>query len=48
MIFGQHVKEQMQQSLVHPWQMMGQEHMTKYWLPWLVGMPAEISRAICS
>ena len=34
--------------LVHPWQMMGQEHMTKYWLPWLVGMPAEISRAICS
>jgi aminocarboxymuconate-semialdehyde decarboxylase len=34
--------------LVHPWQMMGQEHMTKYWFPWLVGMPAEISRAICS
>lgn len=34
--------------LVHPWQMMGQEHMEKYWLPWLVGMPAEISRAICS
>lgn len=34
--------------LVHPWQMMGQEHMNKYWLPWLVGMPAEISRAICS
>lgn len=34
--------------LVHPWQMMGQRHMSKYWLPWLVGMPAEISRAICS
>ncbi len=34
--------------LVHPWQMMGQEHMSKYWLPWLVGMPAEISRAACS
>lgn len=34
--------------LVHPWQMMGQEHMGRYWLPWLVGMPAEISRAICS
>ncbi len=33
--------------LVHPWQMMGQEHMGKYWLPWLVGMPAEISRAAC-
>jgi aminocarboxymuconate-semialdehyde decarboxylase len=34
--------------LIHPWQMMGQEHMGKYWLPWLVGMPAEISRAACS
>ena len=34
--------------LVHPWQMMGQENMSKYWLPWLVGMPAEISRAVCS
>jgi aminocarboxymuconate-semialdehyde decarboxylase len=34
--------------LVHPWEMMGQEHMGRYWLPWLVGMPAEISRAICS
>lgn len=33
---------------VHPWDMMGQEHMKKYWLPWLVGMPAESSRAICS
>lgn len=34
--------------LVHPWDMMGQEDMKKYWLPWLVGMPAETSRAICS
>jgi aminocarboxymuconate-semialdehyde decarboxylase len=34
--------------LIHPWQMMGQEHTSKYWLPWLVGMPAEESRAICS
>jgi aminocarboxymuconate-semialdehyde decarboxylase len=33
---------------VHPWDMMGQEKMPKYWLPWLVGMPAETSRAICS
>lgn len=33
---------------VHPWDMMGQEKMQKYWLPWLVGMPAEVSRAICS
>lgn len=33
---------------VHPWEMMGQADMQKYWLPWLVGMPAETSRAICS
>lgn len=33
---------------VHPWDMMGQEKMPKYWLPWLVGMPAETSLAICS
>jgi aminocarboxymuconate-semialdehyde decarboxylase len=33
---------------VHPWDMMGKKDMQKYWLPWLVGMPAEISRAICS
>lgn len=33
---------------IHPWDMMGEEHITKYWLPWLVGMPAETSRAICS
>ena len=33
---------------VHPWDMMGKERMLKYWLPWLVGMPAESSLAICS
>ncbi len=33
---------------VHPWEMMGEKDMQKYWLPWLVGMPAECSRAICS
>lgn len=33
---------------VHPWQMMGFHLMRKYWLPWLVGMPAETSRAITS
>lgn len=33
---------------VHPWDMMGQEETPKYWLPWLVGMPAETSRAVCS
>ena len=33
---------------VHPWEMMGASEMKKYWFPWLVGMPAETSRAICS
>jgi aminocarboxymuconate-semialdehyde decarboxylase len=34
--------------LVHPWDMMGSESMPKYWMPWLVGMPAEQSRAACA
>jgi aminocarboxymuconate-semialdehyde decarboxylase len=33
---------------IHPWDMLGKERMPKYWLPWLVGMPAETSLAICS
>ena len=33
---------------VHPWEMMGRAEMPKYWLPWLVGMPAETARAACS
>ena len=33
---------------VHPWDMMGEARMQKYWLPWLVGMPAEVSLSICS
>ena len=33
---------------VHPWEMLGTSEMKKYWLPWLVGMPAETSRAMCS
>lgn len=33
---------------VHPWEMMGENDMTRYWLPWLVGMPAETARAIAS
>src|SRR6185295_9992712 len=31
---------------VHPWEMMGEKQMEKYWLPWLIGMPAETARAI--
>ena len=33
---------------VHPWDMLGKERMGKYWMPWLVGMPAETCLAICS
>ena len=33
---------------VHPWEMMGRAEMPNYWLPWLVGMPAETARAACS
>lgn len=32
---------------VHPWDMLGGDRMSRYWLPWLVGMPAETSLAIC-
>ncbi len=38
---------------VHPWDMVqhdkqARDRMPRYWLPWLVGMPAETSLAICS
>jgi aminocarboxymuconate-semialdehyde decarboxylase len=33
---------------VHPWDMLGAERMRRYWMPWLVGMPAEVTLAICS
>ena len=32
---------------VHPWDMPSGKALDKYWLPWLVGMPAETCRAIC-
>lgn len=32
---------------VHPWDMLGKERMTQYWMPWLVGMPTETTLAIC-
>lgn len=33
---------------VHPWDMEQTGRMKKYWLPWLVGMPAETTTAIVS
>lgn len=33
---------------VHPWDMVSTPLTKKYWMPWLVGMPAECCQAICS
>ena len=33
---------------VHPWDMLAPERMRRFWLPWLVGMPAELALAIAS
>lgn len=33
---------------VHPWDMLGGDRLTRYWMPWLVGMPAELAVAMCS
>jgi len=46
--FFQAAEEMNAAIFVHPWDMMAKEKMTEYWLPWLVGMPAESSLAICS
>lgn len=32
---------------VHPWDMQLDGRNKKYWMPWLVGMPAETAHAIC-
>jgi len=32
---------------IHPWDMQLGGRQEKYWLPWLVGMPAETTTAMC-
>jgi aminocarboxymuconate-semialdehyde decarboxylase len=46
--FFEHCARRGAAVFIHPWNMMGQDAMQKYWLPWLVGMPAETARAACS
>jgi aminocarboxymuconate-semialdehyde decarboxylase len=46
--FFQRAQELGAALFVHPWDMLGKERLSKYWLGWLVGMPAEVSLAICS
>lgn len=33
---------------VHPWEVLGRDRHPDYWLPWLVGMPAETATAMCA
>lgn len=33
---------------IHPWDMLGKQELAAYWMQWLVGMPAETTRAIVS
>jgi len=44
--FLQHCAAEDAAVFVHPWDMMGQERMPKYQLPWLVAMPAETQLSI--
>jgi aminocarboxymuconate-semialdehyde decarboxylase len=46
--FFEHCARRGAAVFVHPWNMLGQSSVQKYWLPWLVGMPAETARAACS
>ncbi|MSR29229.1 MAG: amidohydrolase [Phycisphaerales bacterium] len=33
---------------VHPWDVVGRLEIPRFWMPWLVGMPAETTRAVCA
>ncbi|MAV54532.1 MAG: 2-amino-3-carboxymuconate-6-semialdehyde decarboxylase [Phycisphaerae bacterium] len=34
--------------LIHPWEMVGADRMSRHWLRWLVGMPSETALAVAS
>ncbi len=44
--FLHHCADEGAAVLVHPWDMLGQERMPKYMMPWTVGMPAETQLGI--
>ncbi len=44
--FLQHCASENAAVLVHPWDMLGQDRMPKYMMPWTVGMPAETQLGI--
>jgi aminocarboxymuconate-semialdehyde decarboxylase len=44
--FLHHCAEEGAAVLIHPWDLMAQDRMTKYMLPWLVAMPAETQLSI--
>ena len=47
MVFFQAAEEVDCGIFVHPWDMQLDGRQSKYWLPWLVGMPAETATAMC-
>lgn len=46
--FLRHCAAESMPVLVHPWDMMGEERMQKWMLPWLVAMPAETQLGMLS
>jgi aminocarboxymuconate-semialdehyde decarboxylase len=44
--FLHHCADEGAAVLVHPWDMLGQQRMPKYMMPWTVGMPAETQLAV--
>jgi aminocarboxymuconate-semialdehyde decarboxylase len=44
--FLHHCADEGAAVLVHPWDMLGQQRMPKYMMPWTVGMPAETQLSV--
>jgi aminocarboxymuconate-semialdehyde decarboxylase len=44
--FLHHCADEGAAVLVHPWEMLGQERMPNYMMPWTVGMPAETQLSV--